>query len=352
MERKRSLRLAALAAALGVLLTAAGSASGLSGAPDDGMSPEARTYLTTALDLMEQHSVLRHQVDWAQLRRRALDQAHGARTAADTYGVIASALNSVHDGHSFFAAPKTAAAVFGAVELDPQGLQGTSLDGDGIGYLVLRAVEGSAATLDGYVRRGRQAVATADRAGACGWIVDLRGDSGGAVRPMLAVLGPILGDGPAGGMVDADGRRAAWSVEHGNGYEDGRPIGWADSRPIARSVPPVAVLTGQHTASSGEAVVVAFHGRPGTRFFGEPTYGVPTGNNPFRLSDGAVLNLTTADDVDRTGRTYDAPIPPDEEVANDPAAAVGSDRDRVLAAARAWLHRQPGCQGSQGSQAG
>ncbi|MFJ9776117.1 S41 family peptidase [Kitasatospora sp. NPDC101157] len=351
MTWKRSLRLAALGAAVGVLLPVAGSASGLSQAQDDAMSPAARTYLTMTLDLMEQHSVLRHHVDWALLRRRALDQAHGARTASDTYGVIAWALNSLGDGHSFFLNPQQSGARYGTTTLSFEGLMGRALD-DGLGYVSLPQVQGTQQTYDAYVRQGRAAVATADGAGACGWIVDLRDDRGGSLRPMLAVVGPVLGDGPAGGLVDADGNRSTWSIQHGNAYADGEPVGWTDSEPITRSAAPVAVLTGHRTGSSGEAVAVAFRGRADTRFFGEPTYGVPTGNMVYHLSDGAVMVLTSADDVDRAGRTYDAPIPPDEEVVNEPTAAVGGGRDRVLAAARAWLHQQPGCQRSRGSQAG
>lgn len=83
------------------------------------------------------------------------------------------------------------------------------------------------------------------------------------------------------------------------------------------------------TASAGEAVVVAFRGRPDTRFFGEQTYGVPTGNEPYHLSVGAVLVLTQVKDADRTGRAYDAPIPPDVEIVNDPRP-VARNRDEVL----------------------
>ncbi|KUO18302.1 hypothetical protein AQJ91_26565 [Streptomyces dysideae] len=36
----------------------------------------------------------------------------------------------------------------------------------------------------------------------------------------------------------------------------------------------------------------------------------PRGNDGHRLPDGALLVLTEVKDADRTGRTYDAPIPP------------------------------------------
>ncbi|MBW8706929.1 hypothetical protein MBT84_45595 [Streptomyces sp. MBT84] len=173
-------------------------------------------------------------------------------------------------------------------------------------------------------------------------MVDLRADTGGNMWPMLAVVGPILGDGEVGAFVDADGNNSVWSIKHGSPYADGKPAGWSDGRPLAGSAPPVAVLTGKRTASAGEAVVVAFRGRPHTRFFGEQTFGVPTGNKPYRLSDGAVLILTEVKDADRTGRAYDAPIPPDEEIVKDPRP-VARNRDEVLQAARNWLHGQAAC---------
>ncbi|MFI5825003.1 S41 family peptidase [Streptomyces rishiriensis] len=65
-------------------------------------------------------------------------------------------------------------------------------------YVSLPAVQGSDAAYERYVRQGREAVAKADRPGACGWVVDLRRNHGGNMRPMLAVAGPILGDGKVG----------------------------------------------------------------------------------------------------------------------------------------------------------
>jgi C-terminal processing protease CtpA/Prc len=102
------------------------------------------------------------------------------------------------------------------------------------------------------------------------------------------------------------------------------------------------VLTGRQTRSAGEAVTVAFRGRPNTRSFGEPTAGVPTGNAAYRLSDGARLILTGAKDADRTGRTYDEPIPPEEEVIKDPRP-VARRQDAVLDAAQGWLLKQAPC---------
>jgi C-terminal processing protease CtpA/Prc len=53
-------------------------------------------------------------------------------------------------------------------------------------------------------------------------------------------------------------------------------------------------------------MTIAFRGRHRARSVGLPTAGVPTANDTFRLSDGATLLLTTAQDGDRTGYVYPA----------------------------------------------
>jgi carboxyl-terminal processing protease len=171
--------------------------------------------------------------------------------------------------------------------------------------------------------------------------VDLRRDPGGSAPPMLLAVGPVLGDGKAVGYRDRSGVTLWYS------YRDGAlilavsgqpPWSLAAPRParLAWPAPPVAVLTSRLTASAGEAVVMAFRGRPGARSFGEPTAGVPTGNAQHRLADGAELYLTEAIGVDRAGRTYESRIRPDQPVATD-WTRYGTAADPVVRAATAWL---------------
>lgn len=108
-----------------------------------------------------------------------------------------------------------------------------------------------------------------------------------------------------------------------------------------RADAPAAVLMDGQTASSGEMTALRFVGRPNTRTFGAPTYGVTTGNEDYVLADGAALFITVSRMKDRTGRAYGGPIPPDEPV--EPAEAATLAEDPVVRAALAWLGRQPAC---------
>ena len=84
---------------------------------------------------------------------------------------------------------------------------------------------------------------------------------------------------------------------------------------IERQAPiecPVAILTNEWTASSGEALLICFRGLEKVRVFGSPTAGYASANMPFPLPDGSKLVLTTGCDVARTGEEFcDDPIAPD-----------------------------------------
>lgn len=190
-----------------------------------------------------------------------------------------------------------------------------------------------------YAERVQALIRELDQKNLSGWIIDLRLNNGGNMWPMLAGIGPILGEGEVGGFVAARGS-SKWS------YQDGKSM---VNQNVAAKVAtpykakkenlPVAILTDEFTASSAEAVVIAFKGRPKTQFIGMPTRGLPTANAPIRLSDGAVLNLTTAVDADRTGKSYDSKIPPDTEVKTI-WALYGTDDDAAIKAAVKWLKSQ------------
>lgn len=91
------------------LLLVAGLAHAQTTAP--AASPEASTYLETALDHIEQKSRV-YSTDWSALREkaRAAIAATGAKTPADTYPAIRDALSTVGDKHGLLLDPIAAKA--------------------------------------------------------------------------------------------------------------------------------------------------------------------------------------------------------------------------------------------------
>ncbi len=201
--------------------------------------------------------------------------------------------------------------------------------------------------IEGYVRE-------LDEAGACGWIVDLRGNGGGNMWPMLAGIGSVLGQGDIGQFHGPDGLEGTWFYREGASgivAPDGEVITTArvSGEPYRLGgSPPVAVMFDGGTGSSGEATAIAFLGRPNVRTFGMPSFGFTTANDGYRLPDGANMVLTVGVDADRNGVAYYDRLEPDERVTivpgnTIPESAPPSDQDPQIRAALAWLAEQQAC---------
>jgi C-terminal processing protease CtpA/Prc len=385
------------------------------------MTDDPAAYLTSVLDHIQQHSIKRDVVDWAALRRDALELAAPAQTTAETYPAIQYALERLGDRHSFFVTPddmqlrgEGVARSSGLTAVYPEGivvyvfpdspaaqaricegdvieaiddvplamledkkfyaalwapnvklrirargrhrprvvtLQGTAfaivvpptgrrLDTK-IGYVELPAIVGSAEQVQSYAASAQRGIRELDEQGVDGWVVDLRRNTGGNMWPMLAGAGPILGDSELGAFVFSESRMP-WVYRAGQALLGSHVLAQVEQPyKLKQSLPPVAVLISRLTASSGELTALAFAGRPGARSFGEPSAGVPTANDSTELPDGAMVCLTIALGADRTGRTYDGPIVPDQLVAADWAHYGGAD-DPVLRTAVAWLREDLG----------
>ena len=144
-----------------------------------------------------------------------------------------------------------------------------------VGYVRVGSFSGTAAEATAFANALQGAISAADRDGLAGWIVDVRGNGGGNMWPMLAGVGPVLGTGRVGYFIDALGAASAWEYR-----DDGAWLGTllfqAVDTPyrLRRESPRVAVLIDGGTAGSGEAIAIAFQRRPETRSFGTATCGL------------------------------------------------------------------------------
>ena len=103
------------------------------------------------------------------------------------------------------------------------------------------------------------------------------------------------------------------------------------STAAAKLSQPIAVLQGPDNGSSGEATVLAFRGLGHARSFGAPTAGYSSANQVRSLYDGTQILITTAVDVDRTGKTWNGgPVPPEQS----------ADVDTAHKTAATWLNTQ------------
>jgi C-terminal processing protease CtpA/Prc len=153
---------------------------------------------------------------------------------------------------------------------------------------------------------------------------------------MLAGIGPILGEGPAGGIVDKDGTLSQWSYVGGQAVIDGEMMMQPTIPPyhLHQEMPPVAVLTSSSTVYGGEALAISFKNRPDTSSFGDRTGGYGAFRTCLPLDDGAVVCVTSHLFVDRTGLVYGMAL--DSDVSIEMTGEIPQE-------AIDWLLSQPAC---------
>ena len=282
---------------------------------------DVETYARRALRAIETRALHLDRANWPEHRAEVLGAARTATHPAQLHPLLRQAVRHAGGAHSGLIEPGRR-SLFDAQD---HGLPTARLIGT-TAVLSLPACPAGARRADTYLRAAAGALhhvseragERAGTAGARGWVVDLRGNLGGSMWPMLAAVAPLLGgDGRIGAFVDRDGHRTPWRLSRGC-------VGtarWAlrrralarcnDPRPLPG---PVLVLTDERTASSGEAVVVAFRGAPGVRSCGRATHGFSTANDVVVLPDGATLLITCAALADRTGTVHAGRLHPDHPV--------------------------------------
>nr|WP_255724013.1 S41 family peptidase [Terrimonas ginsenosidimutans] len=183
-----------------------------------------------------------------------------------------------------------------------------------IGYLCIPSEKGFTGNAQEMAQRLTGTLAAIDPSTIKGWIIDLRLNTGGDVWPLIASLAPLIGDGQVGSLKER-------STDTNTYIKDGKLFGKEEfnSIPQQTSIPVnsktfVAIVCGPHTASSGEALLLAFKGRPNTTIIGEQTAGHVTNNNSFELEKNVSLSIATAYMQDRSGTVYTHGINPDVEI--------------------------------------
>ncbi|MEN5221517.1 S41 family peptidase [Stenotrophomonas sp. TWI602] len=330
-----------------LLMVALATASGAAHAQDV-PSAEAQARI---LDLLQQQSLYRDRVDWSKARA----ELAAARDPAQTRRLLDDVIQRSSGGHGRWIsanqqrtqsqrAQATQTAMGAATPQTDDARSGPTAR---LGWIKVGAYMDDRTQSQDMQKQARKQAAVAlqariqaqDDGTRCGWVVDLRGNSGGNMWPMLLGMGPLLGDAkgadPVGMFLLAD-KRQPWAYREGAVWLDGKAVVGSRNTQYTLRHPgaPVAVLFGPRTASSGEASVLAFRGRAASRSFGQPSAGYSTANTPQRLPDGSLLLLTGSVIADRNGVGDGNRLQPDVIVAE------GQD---ATTAAQAWLLAQPAC---------
>ncbi|MDK8798456.1 S41 family peptidase [Corynebacterium coyleae] len=320
--------LTTIAAVFGVLLIAAGAAAYVYGPTMTAMftgtakfmgTDTPKRYAATVLDLAEQ-GIYADSPEFAE----ASDKAREAAKQADSLDEIRPALNDAVQA----AGGKHSKLIDPNVEQEYAEMESTRAAVERNGNVAWATVPGVSRhdDIQSYADTLTSGLVQARDNGACGVVVDLRGNDGGDMGPMVAGLSPVLPDGTVLEFVSAGGSSPV--TVSGNAVSGGgSPVETSGGK---WDGVPVAVLVDDLTASSGEATMLAFRGLDQSRSFGTPTAGYASANTVYDFPDGSSLMLTIAKDKARTGETFaEDPIEPD----------VQGGREQALQ----WLRDEHNC---------
>ena len=291
-------------------------------------SKEVKEFAKEVTNIVKTNSIYTDSLNWTQVEADLDELSYGLQTAAQAsvlIDYILQQLRKVGDNHSFVQL-KVAAQQYATKNSNPVPPEGKLID-NSIGYI---SVPGFLSNNDTAMRSFSGKIQSLIRHldtknNVQGWIVDLRGNNGGNMWPMLAGLAPLTGAGPLG-----------YFVQNVKGVES-KNVWKADVVKVKKAYKlkkpdtKIAVLIGPRTGSSGEMTTVAFIGRSNTRLFGQPTGGYTTANRTFILSDGSNLLLASSYVADRNQKKYLNKITPDEVV--EPVSGL----DAEVKVAERWL---------------
>lgn len=253
-----------------------------------------RQYVRKAIRIMDKQGLFAEGPDWESARAEALsakplslEEAQeivrtAAKVAGGKHSFLKPAGSVVSDATSEWPAPEVALSEGGIPVIALPPFSGNHDEGIKYASTVLSAISEDIP----------------------GVILDLRGNTGGNMYPMIAAVHRFLPNDDE--MLRFHSRKRTQWI----------PLSYAVQaagvQQKSRIECPVAILTDDHTASSGEAVLICFRGLDYVRVFGAPTAGYASANQPFPLPGGDNLVLTTGCDVARTGEVFcDNPIMPD-----------------------------------------
>lgn len=266
--------------------------------------PSAETYGKNALSTIDKNGIFAGNDEWKNTYNECLKMIENAKNYDDTYDAIRKALSVGGGKHSML---MTKSESQDTTESYDEVLPTVSLDGD-IAIIKLPDFLGTAEAGQKYAKVAEDFIHE-NRDKIKGVVLDLRGNTGGDMGPMATAVSSLLPDGE---LVYYHYRSYDIPVTLKNGVVSNAGTGGKSLYPEEKLNVPVAILTDDMTASSGEALTLCFRGLERTRTFGTPTAGYTSVNMLYNMYDGAQMYLTVAFDKARTGEIFkETPIEPD-----------------------------------------
>lgn len=270
---------------------------------------EQTTFVYETVEIIEKNALYKDSVNWQSIKRNALKKAASIKTQKEAHTIIKDVLKELNDKHSFFVSKKRKNSVDNnqdrIVRIEHQ------IVNNDIGYVKIPSFSGNDSLSKVYVNTILEKIKKLDAIGIQHWIIDLRANRGGNMWAMLLGLSPFFGKQVIGYNA-RDSFYGSWSLKNdGIYYHDKKRLHHDTIYQLKNTPQKIAVLIGNETCSSGEAVAIAFIGMLNVRLFGSKTCGLSTSNSTISLKDDSYIYLTTMIFADRNKKIYGENIIPD-----------------------------------------
>ncbi len=272
-------------------------------------------YIDTCITLLKDHSLYAHRVNWPAMKKKVYTKAAHAKNKAETFDALKLIFNALNDQHAAYyqyddayKLPNNKLTARYSDSLKAGWAKGPQIFNQMIGqvaYISIPTMGISKQTdIDKYTEWIRSVINKLQQKNPIAWIIDLRLNAGGNIRPMMSGLAPFFPDTLIGYYIDRNGQLTyKATVESGKFFLDGVQQANITTTVTGLERAQVRVLIGPGTASSAEGVAVAFSHRPNTRLVGQETAGLANATNGFVFNqEQSYFLISTASLADARGK--------------------------------------------------
>lgn len=256
------------------------------------MADSVKTHIDSCLLILKHHSLYSKNVNWPLIEESVYEKAYKARSREETFDALKTAFDALGDQHAVYYHYKSEYRVNNEALLGRYSdsirkawSRGPAITTKMIGRVAYLSVPYMGATrqdqINWYAKWLTDSLQALQQHHPDGWILDLRLNGGGNIRPMLAGLAMFFEDGIINYYMDKDGQVSdATAFRQGVLYiDDVRQTSVLNT--VRNPKAKVAVLIGPGTASSGEILAAVFSRRDNTILIGDSTAGLANATNGF-----------------------------------------------------------------------
>lgn len=261
-----------------------------------GCTKASKSYVNKAVKIMDKNGLYAVGDEWEKAKKEALEA--DPLTMEEAHSIVKEALKVAGGKHSFL---KEAEVEVQEKTSEWEMPQVSITDSCGAKIAVVKLPQFAGNRDEGL--KYAKTVIDAVPDDIQGVVIDIRGNGGGDMYPMISSVHRFI---PEGDIISFRNRKGTMKISLDY------VLMCTDVKQSSPIECPVAILTDEGTGSSAEALLLCFRGLEKARVFGSETAGYASSNMPYKMQDGSVVVLTIGCDVARTGEEFcDDPIQPD-----------------------------------------